>query len=307
MYPPSKPRNFVTRSDHPQAVALERDGTLCAGAQPGLMRLSRRAFLMASGSVLASFGAWDRIAEARPQPGEDPSPEDTELVETSICRLRLDRRHGNLVGLTWNDPSLEIIQERRLGENFRILLPRPGYEANYFTSSGQKVSRIEKTETGVTSTYDMLRNARETLNVKVRYQITAVDKRLEFTIEVENPTEFPLAEVFWGIVGGQQGLGNRQDTESLVPGWDLNAAPGVFTKFRPNGVNLGIRYEMAEFSLPEAGDVQVGTHGASVTSWGLASGQRVVPCVVRSALPFPAAAHLAAYGNGLAISYSFQS
>ena len=94
------------------------------------------------------------------------SPEGTEEVETPICRLRLDRQNGNLVGLAWKDPVQEVIQEPRLGENFRILLPRPGYEANYFVSSEQQVSRIEKTDQGVTCVYEALRNARETLNVQ---------------------------------------------------------------------------------------------------------------------------------------------
>ena len=218
-------------------------------------RLDRRDFLTATGSVLASWGARDRMVQAQLHPGQDPSPEGTEVVETPICRLRLDRRNGNLVGLTWNDPTLEIIQEPRLGENFRLLLPRPDYEANYFVSSEQRVSRIEKTAEGVTCIYEMLGNGRETLNVEVRYHIRAVCEKLEFEIEVSNPTEQPLAEVFFGIVGGQQGLGNRQDTESLVPGLNSNLAPTVFTNFRAGGYgggNLGIRYDAGGFIYPGA-------------------------------------------------------
>jgi hypothetical protein len=214
----------------------------------------RREFLTATGSVLASLSVWDQLAEGQPQAGVS-TPEGTEEVETSICRLRLDRSNGNLVGLGWKDPSLEVIQEPRLGENFRLLFPRPGYEANYFVSSEQRVSRIEKTGEGVTCVYEPLRNARETLSVKVRYHIRAVDRNLEFAIEVDNPTDLPLAEVFFGIVGGQQGLGNRQDTESLVPGWNSNVAPEVFTKFRAGvygGGNLGIRYDAAGYIYPGA-------------------------------------------------------
>jgi len=137
--------------------------------------------------------------------------------------LRLDRRNGNLVGLTWKSPTLEVISEPRLGENFRVLLPRPGYGANYFTSSEQQVTRIEKTGEGVTCLYEKLRNGREALDVKVRYHMRAVGRNLEFAIEVENPTDLPLAEVFFGIVGGHQGISKRQDTESLVPGMNSNS------------------------------------------------------------------------------------
>ena len=58
--------------------------------------------------------------------------------ETPLCTLRLDSLTGNLCGITWKDPKLEIIQEPRLGENFRLRFPRPGNEANYFLSSRKK-------------------------------------------------------------------------------------------------------------------------------------------------------------------------
>ena len=195
--------------------------------------LDRRGFLTASGSALASLSVWDQLATARTQ--EASTPQETEDVETPVCRLRLDRKNGNLIGVAWKNPALEIIQEPRLGENFRILLPRPGYEANYFVSSEQDVTRIDKTDNGVTCVYDKLRNVRETLGVSVRYHIRAVDKSLEFAIEVDNPTDLPLAEVLFGIVGGNRGLANRLDTESLVPGWDTNLAATVFTDFRAGG------------------------------------------------------------------------
>lgn len=217
--------------------------------------LDRRQFLTTTGGVLASLRAWDRIADARPRAGQESSPEATEVVETPVCHLHVDRRNGNLIGLTWKEPSLEVIQEPRLGENFRILLPRPEYEANYFNSSEQAVSRIEKTANGVTCVYDKLRNARETLDVAVRYHIETVGPRLEFTIDIENPMDLPLAEIYFAIIGGQQGLVDRRDTESVVPGLNWNLAPSLFTKFRAGaygGGNLGIRYDALAFTYPGA-------------------------------------------------------
>src|SRR5208283_810311 len=136
--------------------------------------------------------------------------------ETPVCTLRLDTVNGNLCGITWKNPNLEIIQEPRLGENFRLRFPRPGMEANYFLSAQQKVSRIDAHPDGVTCHYDSLRNAREEINVSAAYHIRAVEGRVEFSLEIENSTDLPLAEVFYGIIGGQNGLVNRPDTESLV-------------------------------------------------------------------------------------------
>ena len=158
-------------------------------------------------------------------------------METPLCRLRLDRQNGNLVGLAWKDPAREVIQEPRLGENFRILLPRPGYEANYFVSSEQQVSRIEKTDQGVTCVYEALRNARETLNVRVRYHIRAVDKNLEFAIEVDNPTDLPLAGGF--LWHRRRATGSRpiaRISSRWFRGGTTNLAASVSTDFRAGGL-----------------------------------------------------------------------
>ena len=199
------------------------------------------------------------VSAAYPRAGRPAIAGRVRVIETPICTIRLDEESGDLIGLAWKNPALEIIQESRLGENFRLLLPRPGAEANYFCSREQKAASIRKTADGVTCLYDSLQNARETIAVKVGYHIRAIEGGLEFSIEVDNPTDLPLAEVFFGIVGGQQGLINRLDTESLVPGWISNAAPGLFTSFRAGGYgggNLGIRYDASGFLYP--GSMQMG-------------------------------------------------
>jgi hypothetical protein len=219
----------------------------------GLLAVRRIGFL----SCLSFFLLAVASLLARDLPA--PATAGVRTVETALCTLRLDAQTGDLVGLDWKSPRIEVIREARLGENFRILLPRPGYEANYFNSRDQRVARIEEAADGVNCVYDSLRNSRETVDVKVRYHIRAVEGRLEFSVEVDNSTGLPLAEVFFGIVGGQQGLADRLDTESLVPGWFSNAAPGLFTNFRGGsygGGNLGIRYDAAGFLYP--GSMQMG-------------------------------------------------
>src|SRR5262245_66041958 len=86
-------------------------------------------------------------------------------VTTDVSVLHLDKTNGNLVGLHWKNPDEEIIKESHLGENFRILLPLPNYEANYFISTNQKV-QFEKINNGIVCHYATLKNERQTLNVK---------------------------------------------------------------------------------------------------------------------------------------------
>ena len=178
--------------------------------------------------------------------------QETIEVTTDVCILHLDKTNGNVVGLHWIDPEEEIIKESRLGENFRILLPLPHYEANYFISSNQRV-RFEKIENGIICHYDHLINERETINVKVDYKIESKDGQLLFSITVNNNTDQPLAEVYYGIIGGQKGLRNRNDNRTLVPGGTVNNDPFMFTHFSGGGYgggNLGITYSATGITYP---------------------------------------------------------
>jgi hypothetical protein len=188
-----------------------------------------------------------------------PASTGVRLIEMPVATLQISEQTGDLVGLRWKDPDLEVIQEPRLGENFRLLLPKVGYEAAYFSSRDQNVSHIEATSDGVLCTYESLRreasgeNDPETLPVRVRYRIRVVDHQVLFSIEVNNPTDRKLAEVIYGIIGGQQGIGNRLDTESMIPGSNANIGAGLFSRFHGGGYgggNLGIRYDAGGFSYP---------------------------------------------------------
>ena len=173
-------------------------------------------------------------------------------VTTDVCVLHLDKSNGNLVGLHWKNPDEEIIKESRLGENFRVLLPLPGYEANYFISTNQKV-HFEKLKNGIICHYDQLINERQTLDVKVDYTIESKNGQLLFSVTVNNTTDQPLAEVYYGIIGGQKGLRNRSDNRTLIPGGTTNNDGEMFTRFTGGGYgggNLGITYSAAAITYP---------------------------------------------------------
>ncbi len=174
-------------------------------------------------------------------------------IDTPVAVLRLSEPSGDLAGIRWKSPNLELLAEPRLGENFRILLPRPGYEADYFLSRDQKVSRVDTLPDGVELIYDSLRNDQETVPVAVHYRIQAVDGQLHFSIQVDNPTGRPLAEVMYGILGGQQGIGDRLQTDAMIPAANSNLGAGLFSHFHGGGYgggNLGIRYDAASYAYP---------------------------------------------------------
>ena len=205
------------------------------------------------GDRLRAFGFMVRLSLLVAFSALLPASAQTRLVYTPNATLRLSEDTGDLVGVHWKKPDLEVIAEPRLGENFRVLVPKAGYEADYFNSRDQHVSRIDITPDGVVCTYNSLHNEQETIPVKVRYQIRAVNQQILFSIEVDNSTDRRLAEVMYGIIGGQQGIDNRLDTETLVPGENTNLAPKLFRQFQGGGYgggNLGIRYDATGFLYP---------------------------------------------------------
>ena len=180
--------------------------TTCGEGHP--QNVSRRTFLEVTAGMFAAYTGAARTGKAR-QGSAFTLAASLREFETPLCTLRLDSLTGNLCGITWRNPGSRSFRSRVLGENFRLRFPRPGNEANYFLSSGQKVSRIEARPDGVTCHYESLRNVREQIDVSAAYHIRASEGRLEFSLDIDNSSDLPLAEVFHSIVGGQNGLVNR--------------------------------------------------------------------------------------------------
>jgi hypothetical protein len=123
----------------------------------------------------------------RASAGAAPASAAVHLIETPEATLRISERTGDLVGLHWKNPDLEVIQEPRLGENFPLLVPKTGYEDAYFNGRDQTVSRIEEASDGVRCTYESLRrtgsseNDPETISVRLRYRIRVANDQVLFS------------------------------------------------------------------------------------------------------------------------------
>src|SRR3569833_111600 len=178
-------------------------------------------------------------------------------VETTNAILSLKAGSGDLIGLQWKQPRLDIIAEGKLGENFRILVPRPDHEANYFDSRDQVVRRIDRTPNGSALHYGPLRNEREELDVEVVYEVVDTGGQLEFSIQVDNHTDRKVAEVAYALVGGQRGIQSRHDTETMIPGgYRGQLAPRLFTQFDYSRCCYGVPLTFAGYTYP--GDMSMG-------------------------------------------------
>src|SRR5207247_392238 len=130
--------------------------------------------------------------------------------------------HGIVQRITDRRGGFELINEPRLGENFRILLPLPDYRCNYILGTQQKLASHEKTANGVKLSWKgPLKNEKGEFDLDVALWVELVDEAVTFYCEVRNGTEHQLAEVWYAFVGGMRGLGKtpeeRRATEFLLP------------------------------------------------------------------------------------------
>lgn len=176
-------------------------------------------------------------------------------LENELYLLEIEPEHGALVRLRDKMGNLELITEPRLAENFRLLLPVPGMHANYILGTEQELTSAEKTAQGIRLSWaGPLRNERGAFDLDVTIWIELIDQEVRVRCEVQNHTKHPIAEVWYGLVGGMTGLGSAgqaKATKCLLPS---SATQWTAEPFREFGIG----------SPPNPG---LGLHGPEYTWW----------------------------------------
>jgi len=153
-------------------------------------------------------------------------------LENGLYRLEIDERNGAIRRLLDKEAGLELIAEPRLAENFRLLVPVPQLEANYVLSGRQSPPAVERTPDGVVLRWRGPLSAEHgPLDLDVTVHVELADRTVRSRIVVENRTEFKLAEVWHGGLGGIMGLGDRKRTRVLLPDWGAEAGANLFQDF----------------------------------------------------------------------------
>ena len=151
-------------------------------------------------------------------------------MENNFYCVEFDRHHGVITRVFDKVGRLELIAEPRLAENYRLLLPLPALQANYILGKEQRLTTVEETADDVTLRWEgPLINHQGEFDVSVVLRIEFIGEGVSFSIKVHNRTELELAEVWYPMIGGLMGLGERADTEMLAPtaGWSTDYRPFV--------------------------------------------------------------------------------
>lgn len=148
-------------------------------------------------------------------------------IENPFYCLEIDPQHGTISRLFDKAGGLELLVEPRLADNFRLLLPLPDQQANYILGKEQRLTGVEEKAGGVVLHWDgPLANPQGAFDLDVTMRIEFAEEAIQFRLEVHNRTSFQVAEVWYPLLGGLTGIGERQETQVMIPragwSWELN-------------------------------------------------------------------------------------
>src|SRR4051794_39587222 len=67
-------------------------------------------------------------------------------LQNELYRVDVERTNGRIVSLFDHVGGYDLVAERRLAENFRLLLPQPDCESNYIFGKEQRLASVDKSE-----------------------------------------------------------------------------------------------------------------------------------------------------------------
>ena len=163
-------------------------------------------------------------------------------LENELYLVEVSRDHGVISRILDKTANLELIREPHLADNFKFTLPIPGKEpwetreANYILGRNQALSSHDsRKQTLILRWAGPLKSREgEKYNVAVTMGIELVGQSIQFTLQIENRTPYRIGEVFFPILGGLTGIGNRyRDLKATQLVRKTAAGMNVFGYFLP--------------------------------------------------------------------------
>lgn len=148
-------------------------------------------------------------------------------IENDACRLEFDELSGAVSKILFKSSQLNIIANRRLAANFKLLVPLPELRNNYLIGSKQKLSHFNCDNNSCTLTWETITNTNGSFQIRVqqRYELGPEANEILIATTVKNETSFTIEEIWSPIVGGFHGIRDRMKTEFTAALWDGTAAP----------------------------------------------------------------------------------
>ena len=138
-------------------------------------------------------------------------------LENNRYRVEVRRTNGAITRILDKTAGLDLIREPRLADNFKFTLPLPGkepwetIEANYILGKDQPLGSFRLSGGKLTLQWEKPLRSRtgEKYDVAAAMGIELEGEAVRFTLRIDNKTPYQVGEVFFPILGGVTGLGNK--------------------------------------------------------------------------------------------------
>ena len=138
-------------------------------------------------------------------------------LENNSYRVEVSRDNGAITRIFDKTAKLDLIREPRLADNFKFTLPLPGkepwetIEANYILGKDQPLGSCKIEGQALRLKWDKPLRSRtgEKYDVGVTMGIELQGEAVRFTLRIDNQTRYKIGEVFFPILGGITGLGEK--------------------------------------------------------------------------------------------------
>ena len=164
-------------------------------------------------------------------------------IENDRYLVAVSPKNGVITRIRDKVGKLELIAEPRLTDNFKFSLPLRGptawqsTEANYILGKDQRLTSHDLADKKLVLKWaaPLTSVLKAPQDVSAMMTIELAGGEVRFAFEIENKTKLEIGEVYYPIIAGLQGLGDkaelRKSTELVLPGWLELRRANIFHTF----------------------------------------------------------------------------
>jgi hypothetical protein len=135
----------------------------------------------------------------------------TLVLDNGRIRLEIEREHGTLVHFSHKALDIDLVQEPRLAENFRLLIPLEHWRGHYVLGKEQILRDAQIDGNQCVLTWRGLQSSQGSFDVEVVQTIQLQDDDAIFSLTVTNHSSHQIEEIFNVAVGGMANFAERND------------------------------------------------------------------------------------------------
>jgi hypothetical protein len=168
------------------------------------------------------------------------------VLENQAFRVQIEKASGAISSFIVKANNSELISEKRLQANFRLLVPLPDYQANYIDGMQQKPVAVTKEGQSVVVSFSSLSSDKGIFSIDLSYTVALHDDYVSFKARLVNHGQEPVAEFWFPRLGGWTQFGDR-DAKLATPNYTTMSRHTV-SLFKNYPGTRGLGAEAAEWS-----------------------------------------------------------